>query len=146
MDQPTNRPQPRTETSGSRQRPPERISGPVLAFDLSTEAAQLRREDSWGQNDRNARTLLREPGVRVTLIALKAGARLEQHTAPGALTIQALSGRLRLTVAGEVKDLPANHLLALEPDLPHDVEAVEESTFLLTLAAPAHREGLSDAG
>jgi hypothetical protein len=36
-------------------------------------------------------------------------------------------------------DLPGNHLLALAPDTAHDVEALEDSTFLLILAWPPNR-------
>jgi quercetin dioxygenase-like cupin family protein len=31
-------------------------------------------------------------------------------------------------------DLPAGHLLALDAAVPHDVEALEDSAFLLTIA------------
>jgi hypothetical protein len=33
-------------------------------------------------------------------------------------------------------DLPAGHMLALERALPHDVEALEDSAFLLTITWP----------
>jgi hypothetical protein len=33
-------------------------------------------------------------------------------------------------------DLPAGHLLALDQCVPHDVEAAEDSAFLLTLSWP----------
>jgi quercetin dioxygenase-like cupin family protein len=39
-------------------------------------------------------------------------------------------------VEGKVFDLPAGHLLALERAIAHDVEALEDSAFLLTIAWP----------
>ncbi|MDE3109420.1 MAG: hypothetical protein KGL02_05715 [Acidobacteriota bacterium] len=33
-------------------------------------------------------------------------------------------------------DPPAGHLLALERALPHDIEALQESAFLLTICFP----------
>jgi hypothetical protein len=39
-------------------------------------------------------------------------------------------------VQDKVIDLPAGHMLALERALPHDVEALEDSAFLLTIAWP----------
>ena len=39
-------------------------------------------------------------------------------------------------VQDKVIDLPAGHMLVLERALPHDVEALEDSAFLLTIAWP----------
>jgi hypothetical protein len=39
-------------------------------------------------------------------------------------------------VQARVIDLPAGQMVALERALPHDVEALEESAFLLTIAWP----------
>jgi quercetin dioxygenase-like cupin family protein len=131
-----HRPRPREETSGSSQRPPERLAAPMLAFALPEEAERLRQEASWQRGDRNARTLVKESGLRVTLVALKAGARIAQHKAPGRLTIQTVSGHLRCQAAGTDIDLPAGHVLALEQNVSHEVDAIEESVFLLTIASP----------
>ena len=40
------------------------------------------------------------------------------------------------TKFGRTFDLPAGTLLTLDQNLPHDVEALEESAFLLTIAWP----------
>ena len=47
-----------------------------------------------------------------------------------------VAGRLRLHVPGGTVDLPVGHLLALDGKVPHDVEALEESAFLLTIGWP----------
>ncbi len=132
-----NRPRPREVTSGSLQRPSERLAAAMLIFALPEEAERLRQEASWQRGDRNARTLVKESGPRVTLVALKAGARIAQHKASGRLTIQTVSGYLRCQAAGTDTDLPAGHLLALEQNVAHEVEAIEDSVFLLTIASPA---------
>jgi quercetin dioxygenase-like cupin family protein len=41
---------------------------------------------------------------------------------------------------GRTFDLPAGSLLALDQGIPHDVEALEESAFLLTIAWPGRNE------
>jgi hypothetical protein len=41
---------------------------------------------------------------------------------------------------GRTFDLPTGRLLALDHGLPHDVEALEESAFLLTIAWPGRDE------
>ncbi len=62
---------------------------------------------------------------------------MEEHRAPGRLSIQTLTGHVRLQVLDQTIDLPAGHVLALDPDVAHDVEALDESAFLLTIAWPA---------
>ena len=120
-------------TSGSSERAPQHLTDTVLLFDLDVEAAQLHYERGFREGDRNANTLVKADGFRVVLTALRAGARLEPHKAAGHVTVHVLSGRLRLRLPDQTVELPAGHLLVLEPDVVHDAEALEDSTFLLTL-------------
>jgi quercetin dioxygenase-like cupin family protein len=136
----TERDHPRTrpegQTTGSPQRPAQRVSASVLQFNLADEARQLRAEEAWRRGDRNAKTLVKEHDLRVVLTALKAGARVEQHATPGRLTIQVTSGRVRVSLGSESTDLFEHELIALERGVPHEVEALDESDFLLTIAWP----------
>ena len=127
------------ETGGSAQRPARQLAAPALAFDLAAELASLKEEASWQDGDRNARTLVEEPTLRIVLCAARAGARFQEHKTAGLASLQTLAGHLRLHLPDETVDLPAGHLLALHHDRPHDVEAVEESAFLLTFAWPTRR-------
>ncbi|MGH2344081.1 MAG: cupin domain-containing protein, partial [Chloroflexota bacterium] len=86
---------------------------------------------------RNAKTLVKEATFRLVLISLRQGGRLEAHRAPGRISIHTLSGHLRLQVLGETIDLTTGQVLVLDPDVVHDVEGIEESAFLLTIAWPA---------
>lgn len=123
----TTRPHPGTE------RP---LAAPLMLFRLPEEVARLKGEPGWTGGKR-AITLTKQGGLRVVLIALRAGATLDEHLAAGALTVQVLEGRVRFDAGGETRALVPGELLALEPGLPHDVQAVDESVFLLTLAQPA---------
>lgn len=137
MSYSTDRDRPEGQTAGSAQRPARQLSGVVFQFDLRAQVASLKREPSWRDGDRNARTLVEEPAYRVVLTALKAGTRLRVHRAPGWVSIYAIEGHLRLQLRDhEVADVPAGGLLVLQPDVPHDVQAIEESAFLLAVAAP----------
>lgn len=131
-----NRPKghPHGETTGTSERPPQRLVGTMLAFDLAREMALLHEESAWQHGDRNAKTLVKEPDFRIVLIALRAGGRMEQHRAAGRISIQTLTGHVRLRLPGAIVDLPIGRLMSLERDIPHDVEALEESAFLLTIA------------
>jgi quercetin dioxygenase-like cupin family protein len=130
----------RGATTGSSQRPSEQLAGPVLTFDLAHELERLRREPSYQQGSRNADTLVHEPDFRVVLVTMKPGGRLQEHHAAARISIQTLAGQVRLRLLDRTVDLPAGHLLALESSIEHDVEALEESAFLLTVAWPSGRD------
>jgi quercetin dioxygenase-like cupin family protein len=121
------------ETSGSPQRPAQRLTGELLTFDLDAELRQLRSEPAWRRGDRNAKTLVKVPALQVVLTAIKSSARIQGHKVDAPFTLQAVAGRLRLHVAGQAIEMSAGQLLALEPGVAHDVEALEESAFLLTM-------------
>jgi quercetin dioxygenase-like cupin family protein len=126
---------PAGETTGTDERAPQRLAAPVLAFDLAGETARLHVEHTW-QRGHNATTLVKEPDLRIVLIALRAGGRLERHQVAGQISVQTLAGHVRLHTPGETVDLPVGRLASLERHVPHDVEALEESAFLLTIAWP----------
>lgn len=111
------------------------LGGAVLAFDLAAEIEQLREENDW-QGGRNAKTLVKNEDFRIVLSVLRSNALLHEHKAPGRISVQVLSGHIQMRVLDKVFDLPAGHLLALDRSVAHDVKALEESAFLLTIAWP----------
>jgi quercetin dioxygenase-like cupin family protein len=102
-------------------------------FDLAAIEAEMRREDAYRGEGHTARTLVREEDMRIVLVVMKVGARIAEHQASDTVSIHALSGHVRLRLPDKVADLPAGRLIALGRGLRHDVEAVAESAFLLTL-------------
>ena len=131
------------QTTGTAQREAHRVIAPVLRFDIDAELASLRAEPSYQRGDRNARTLVDEPGFGMVLTALKDGTTLRAHRTDGWVQIRPLVGHLRLHVADETVDLPTGHIMVLEPRVSHDVQAVGESAFLLTIGrgGPQPSEG-----
>jgi len=128
---------PAGQTHGNPERPMHQVARALLTFDLFGEVERIHTEESWRQSMRNAKTLVKEPDLRIVLIVMRQGGRMEEHRAPGRISIQTLTGRLRLQVLDQTIELPAGHVLALDPDVAHDVEALDESAFLLTIAWPA---------
>src|SRR5207248_708035 len=137
------RTRPADTTSGSAQRPPRLLAGPALHFDLAAELTSLKRETSWQGADRNARTLVQEAGLRLVLVGLKAGARLAAHRFEGECSLLTVAGRIRHAVGGTIIELPVGHLLVLDKTVAHDIEALEERAFLLTIAGQGDQ---ADAG
>jgi quercetin dioxygenase-like cupin family protein len=102
-------------------------------FDLAAIDAEMRREDAYERDGHTARTLVRADDIRIVLIVMRAGARIAEHQANETASIHALSGHVRLRLPDRDAELPAGRLLVLERGLRHDLEAIAESAFLLTL-------------
>ena len=132
------------DNSQHRRPHPPPLAGPFLEFDLTRELAQLHAEPTWSSGQ-NAKTLVKYETLRVTLVALKSGARLPQHQTKGRISIQTVVGHIHVRAAGRTFDLPAGALLALDQGLPHDVDALEQSAFLLTIAWPGGEATASPA-
>jgi quercetin dioxygenase-like cupin family protein len=120
-------------------RPPGPLGNPMLTFDLNAEVKRLREEEAW-QGGRNSKTLVKNEDFRIVLVVLEANAFLHEHKATGRISVQALSGHIQMHVQDKVFDLPTGHLLALDRALPHDVKALEDSAFMLTIVWPEEGE------
>ena len=111
------------------------MAAPFLDFDLPAEVHRLHSESTWSTG-RNARTLIKYDNFRVVLTALQANVRVPEHKTEGRVSIHVLSGHIQIKAAGRTFSLRPGGVLALDHGMPHDVEAVEESAFLLTIAWP----------
>lgn len=116
------------------------LTASLLTFDLDHEIKQLRSEGRW-QSGHTAKTLAKYPDLRVVLVAIKQGGRLEKHRTEGRISVHALDGRIRFRTAERSVDLTAGQVLTLEHDVPHDVDGVVDSAFLLTIAWPDGVQG-----
>ena len=111
------------------------LASPFLEFDLTTEVTHLSSEATW-TTGQNARTLVKYDNFRVVVVALQAQARMPEHKTEGRISVHLLSGHIRLNASGRTFDLRPGSLLALDQGVPHGIEALEESAFLLTIARP----------
>jgi quercetin dioxygenase-like cupin family protein len=111
------------------------LTAPLLTLDLNHEIEKLRSEGRW-QSGHTAKTLAKYADFRVVLIVMKTGGRLEKHRTDGRISVQTLDGRIRFSTAERSVELAASQMLTLEHDIPHDVEGIVDSAFLLTIAWP----------
>jgi quercetin dioxygenase-like cupin family protein len=111
------------------------LHGPLQRFDLGAEIDRLREERAWQRGQRNSITLRKGEGMNVVLLLMKAGDRLEEHAAPGPLSLSVREGRIRFMVAEEVAEAGPDTLLACDAGIRHTVEALSDAVFLLTIAS-----------
>ena len=129
-------------TNENRRPHPQSMDTSYLEFDFARELQQLHLEPGW-QSGQNAKTLVKYDGLRIVLIALKARSTIPEHHTEGQISIQTIVGHIQVRAEGRSFELRPGRLLALAQGLPHNVEALEESAFLLTIAWPGGK-GRSD--
>jgi quercetin dioxygenase-like cupin family protein len=108
-------------------------------FDLLKEIADSEQKKPW-QSGHYAKTLFKRHDLRVVLITMENGARMKEHHADGTLSVQVLKGQIRVTLQDKPHDLHAGNLFTLAGSIRHDVEAVGDSAFLLTISWPSDQE------
>ncbi len=122
------------------------LSRPEARFDTREEIEKIRQTATWRDTGHGAKELVKYPDLRIALILLKPRKRIEGHKADARISIQTMQGRLLLHLPDEVVELGPGQLLTLERGVQHDVEAEEESAFLLTICWPAQaRPGEAEA-
>jgi quercetin dioxygenase-like cupin family protein len=106
-----------------------------MLLNLGEAVNELHARSKEGQQ-RGAVTLLKQSGMSVVLTHLHAGGALGEHAALGAATIQVLDGHVRVQLGEQALDVPSGRLIAFDSGVRHSVEAIEDSTLLLTLVRP----------
>jgi len=110
---------------------------PLLQFNLPQEIRQLRQQDSWQrETGRSSRTLAKYQDFRIVLVLMKAGSLMKEHHADGRISVHLLQGKVRLHLPDQKIELSTAELMVLDHRIRHDVEALEESAFLLTISWP----------
>ena len=102
-------------------------------YDLPQIAGALREEPEYDRNGRNSTVLVKQPSLRVLLVALRAGGELPEHHAPGPITVQVLRGEIRFKGDQRLVTLAQGQMLTLPAREAHAVEAVQESEILVTI-------------
>jgi quercetin dioxygenase-like cupin family protein len=105
-------------------------------LELNFEAERLVATKPWTKGY-TSKVLLKTPDLRLVLIAMQAGSRIHQHRSEGRIAVHCLKGVVRLQLPNEGKELRTDDLLALDRKVEHDVQALEDSVFLLTICLPA---------
>jgi quercetin dioxygenase-like cupin family protein len=92
--------------------------------------AALQRAPQWTAGDRAVEVLAKNSEMSVTLIVLKRGAALKEHRARGTAVLSIVSGSIVLNGA----TLGAGSAAVIDREVPHALEAIEDSALVLTAA------------
>lgn len=116
----------------------EPIEGQNRPMQKKALAAVAREEMEKAQassSGRSATTVFggHEKVLRQTVLAMRAGASLDEHENPGEATVMVLHGRVRMD-AGEDSWEARDDDLLIMPDARHGLTALEDSTVVLTVA------------
>jgi len=81
-------------------------------------------------NDRIGRQMLNGDAMTLARITLTQGAVVPEHSHPNEQIATVLSGRLRFRLGDEERIVEAGSSLLIAGDVPHEVEALEDSVVL----------------
>ncbi len=114
------------------------LEAEVIRLNIGKELEKLKQAPSWlRESGRSSETLTKYNEFRIVLVRMKPGSYMSQHRAEGPISIHILQGKIRVHLPEDrIEELDPGELLTLDRCLEHDVEAVEESAFLLTIAWP----------
>ena len=111
------------------------LDTPILQCDLLQEIQNLHKEDAWLHGTGpSSKTLVKHPDLRIVLLAMRTKMSMHEHKTAARISVQTIAGHIRLRLPDRTVELPAGQLLVLDQCVPHDVEAEEDSAFLLTLS------------
>lgn len=123
-----------SETNVTRPVAARDTGGQCFRFDLQAELASVRQDPAFQHGSgRLQKMLVKGPGLRIALTVMKSGNEWTEHKTPSRIFVQPISGSIRFVWPDGEARLGAGQFLALDPGIPHSVEALEDAAFLLTL-------------
>lgn len=78
-------------------------------------------------------TLVKTDKFEVVRLVMTAGKEIDEHQAPGEITVQCLEGKIAFYALGKTEELAAGQMLYLTAGEPHSVRCIEDASFLLTI-------------
>ena len=111
-----------------------KLKGKVLQFQLREELDALLQRAKESASGRTAKTLVKEGPLRMTLVAMRKGARMNKHHVDGQSTVQALRGRVRLESDTGTADLGPGEVAVFNRGVEHDAIARSDCAFLITMS------------
>jgi len=109
------------------------IDSPVLLVDIPDLIEQLKDENAWKENDRNAITVFKTGKMRIVLVAFHKDAEMKPEKPENIFSLQVLKGKLKITTEFTSTEAEKQKIVALHEQIPYSIKALKKSIFLLTI-------------
>ncbi len=109
------------------------IDSPVLLIDIPDLIEQLKDENAWKDNDRNAITVFKTDKMRIVLVALHKNAKMKTERPENIFSLQVLKGKVKVTTDFSSTEVEREMILALHEQVQYSITALKKSIFLLTI-------------
>lgn len=121
------------EATSNRPEGNREIDSPVLLMDIPELTEQLKDENAWKENDRNAITVFKTDKMRIVLVALHKAATMKTERPENIFSLQVLKGKVKVTTGFTSTEVEKQKIVVLHEQIPYSITALKKSTFLLTL-------------
>jgi hypothetical protein len=111
------------------------LDAAMIVIDIPAFVQQIKSEEAWLKNDRNAITVFKTDHLRKVIVALHKDAIMAKPLAEGVMTIQIFEGRIRCHSEDQTIDVFKHQILTIHEGMPYEIKAIEETSFLLTMTA-----------
>lgn len=108
------------------------LDAPYVISDIAKRIKQLKYEDSWHKNDRNAITIFKTDELTIVLICVRQKAIISDNVINGIITIQVLDGKIKISSDLNAIEVKKQQLFVLHKNIHHSIEAMKDSVILLT--------------
>lgn len=114
---------------------PQLVTESCTVVKVQAELSRIHESDEWVKGaDRITRMLVKHSGLRVALVAMRAGAQWPEHKTPSRISVQPVQGRIRFRTSDRDLTFGIGEALVLDSNVTHSVEALDNAAFLLTLS------------
>jgi quercetin dioxygenase-like cupin family protein len=109
------------------------LNAPILGFDLPAVIKRIKNEKEWFMGNHNAIALSKSKHMRIVLVAMHKGNEMVMNHIETATCIHVIEGKLKINAKNESHIFEQNQLLTLNENTKHEISAIEETVFLLTV-------------
>jgi|SRR5665213_1964525 len=109
------------------------INSPVLAIDIPCYIEQIKNENAWQENDRNAITVFKSDKMKIVLMALHRKAEIQTAHPENVLSVHVLKGKIVVMADEKKTDAEKGQIIAMHDKIPYKIKAVKKSLVLLTV-------------
>lgn len=111
------------------------LDGDIIPIDIQKHITQIKQEESYQKNGKNAITVFKSDQVTITIIALAQGETIHPGNEDGfgTMSLQLLEGQIFFESYGREIELNKGAILALHQQLAFKAKALTDSVCLLTM-------------